>query len=527
MTSAHAAPRPVVDQLRAAAAVEVGALRSLPGGPWPVLAASAGLGAVFAVARLGYSALWSESLAVILVALALGVVGRAPGVAFTVVFAVLDLALAPGRLRDQTPEVLFGRFGTLVMLGTLAVALPSLGRVVESWLLARLRVLGSAMSVPRVAAAVLAAALLGLLVLGWTEAANLFVRGGFVDNTPTDPAVAVLDGQWTVVVAAAAFLSLMRSMALRPRLADDPDLLPLLPSAPVGSPAWIGLTLVRTVVSLALLRGLVSGPVDVVILLAALIGAPLLVLALGRSRLSATLQGVPFGFRLVAAFVLTFVVAVVLFRLPPEPMLGSASFPIVAAVAIGALVFAGLAGVPPSTATTPSGRGLPVVPRAAAAVVSIVAFGTLLLARPAPVAAACHIEITVNAAYVAPASATPPPSGSIADCAADAGTWGLGMMFGGPGGQMAGLLAAMAQGAIASAGAAVSGFMAANAPLIAGVGAVASGLGLGGSPEAPGNYPPPYPDAPPDPGSYPAPPAPPYGEPDPPGTYPAPPPNKY
>lgn len=527
MTSASAAPRPLVAQVRATAMAETAALRGIPGGPWPVLAASAALGAVFAIVPLGYSALWSESLVLILVALALGVVGRAPGLAFTIVFGVVDLALAPGRLNDQTPEVLFGRFGTLVMLGMLAVPLPSLARVTESWLLSRLRVRGQALSGGRIAAALIGAAVLAFLALGWTEAAYLFVRGAFVDNTPTDTAVAVVDGQWGVVVGAAAVLALARSLALRPRLAQDPDLLPLVPSAPAGTPVWVGLLVVRTVVSLAILRGLVSGPVDVVILLVGLVGAPLLVLLLGRSGLGASLQAIPFGIRLIAAFVVMFGVALVLFRLPPEAMLGSESLPIVAAVAIGALVFAALAGLAPRSAASDAGRGLPAVPRGAAAGLMALAFGTLILARPAPAAAACHITITVNVAYVAPGSAPAAASDSLADCASDAGSWALGAMFGGPAAQMAGMVAAMAQGAFASASEMATGLVVAGGPLVTAAAIVASDTSFGGSQDAPGNYPPPYPDAPPDPGSYPAPPPPPYSEPDPQGTYPAPPPNTY
>lgn len=527
MTSASAAPRSLVTQVRTAAAAEVAALGGIPGGPWPVLAAAAVLGVAFAVPSLGYTTLWSESLPLILVALALGVVGRAPGMVFTVAFGLIDLALAPGRLTDQSPEVLFGRFGTLVVLGTLVVALPSLARIAESWLLARLRVRGSALSAPRIAAAAVAAALLGFLALGWTEAAYLFVRGAFVDNTPIDTAVAVFDAQWPLVVAAAVVFALVRSLALRPRLAVDADLLPLLPNPAAGTPAWIALTAVRTVVSLAMLRGIISGPVDLVVLLAALIGAPVLVLGLGRSSAGTALQSVPFGARLIAAFVVMFGVALVLFRLPAEPMLGSSSLPVIAAVAIGTLVFAVLAGLPPRADATPSGAGFPAVPRGAAAALGILAFGTLVLARPAPVAAKCHIVITVNVAYVAPHPATRAEADGLADCAADAGSWAFGAAFGGPAAQMAGFMAAMAQGAMATVGSMVGGFMMSNGALIAGGEAVASAFGIGGSQDAPGSYPPPYPDAPADPPSYPAPPPPPYDAPDAPGTYPAPPPNSY
>jgi hypothetical protein len=155
-----------------------------------------------------------------------------------------------------------------------------------------------------------------------------------------------------------------------------------------GRAALVARVVVYALALVAIL-GLLTSPLDLLILVAAFVAAEVLAGAVARvPGIAAGLAGVPLWARLLGGLAATFIVAQIVTSQLRDPLLGSEFFPMILSMAVGLIIFRILVvgEVPPATAVPPSTRS------AASTVGVVVLFAATaaslaLLASPTPAAA--------------------------------------------------------------------------------------------------------------------------------------------
>lgn len=368
----------------------------------PVLAAVPALLAViafvvFGVMRTGIIDIYSESVLFLVVAVVIGMLSPTVGALFVVAIGIADGQHAIPSIigtADADPSTplgwwplvagLAGRLVAYILLWLLVVEVSLLARQAAasgpvSWLAARV---GAAEPVVHGATAGVTAAFLALV---WTAAMPLVIRAVFMWANWSQPSVwaiyPVQSEGWPIVIAAGvaaglvcAFVAfLMRGREQEAEVTDDV-------SGRRGHASWI----VPRLIGLLLLGSLVSGPIDIALLVLALFAGPLLAQRLWAvAGFSGLLQRVPALIRFVAAYGVSLVVAQWIVSTTFEGVPGSPFFPVLAATGVGVVLYDMLLG-PPAALSAANTRAR--VPAVAAAAV-LVAAGVLSLLAPAVVLA--------------------------------------------------------------------------------------------------------------------------------------------
>ena len=248
------------------------------------------------------SEVYTESLPVMAAMLGIGLIAPAAGALAVVVFAVGDLVLTVTRGELDPPIwALLARLTSYWLLWVLAVEIPVMGRIVAEW-----RIGDETSGAARRAGAVaVGAAVVAAMTYIWIQAAPLLIGVVFRLTRgwggPTVAAMQALQLEGNYLLAAAAILGLLalglRYLGGRPHLAS-PE------SSPSGLP---GGPIVRYVVTVALtlvvLFGVITQPIDVVILLPVLLLArPLADFVLRSTGAGPQLARLPMPIRMILGF---------------------------------------------------------------------------------------------------------------------------------------------------------------------------------------------------------------------------------
>jgi hypothetical protein len=342
-------------RVRTIAAIELARLDRLPGRRWSALLLTIAVAAWFALFRpevaparvIGYGEVWqpvlrdiyTESVPFMVLAVSLGLLGRTPGMLFVLAFGVLDFAYwifigtFASNWAGPRPDTIVGRLILDGLLWVLVVIIPGLQR--RSHEFARRRVPAP------LGGAALSAAATGVLVWAWTAPMPWLQRpamGALVSGSPTYESVAGVQVHDLALAVAAGVVALAVALLLQrgPWFAIA-DRLPLLGESLARTPI-IGHA-VRYGVVLALLLGFMTTPIDLVIILAALVGADLIVLPLARrAHVALHLPGLPAWIGLGVGVLLSGLVSVVIFSMWWGPTAISEFLVIVVAIAVGLLV---------------------------------------------------------------------------------------------------------------------------------------------------------------------------------------------
>lgn len=380
------AARNFIGRARGIARLDLEGLDTLPGRRWPYVGAVVAIGVVFSLARIGILDLYTESIPFLILALAAGLLSRTTGMLMVAVHVVFDLLRALTGFGDtfgpasiQGPEQLVGRLITYWLLWMLVVIIPTLQRVSHyaaiDWLARR--------GTPTIVAAPASAAVAAGFVYLWSTAEPFLIRPAFA-GSPTVEAMEPQRTGWLIALAAFAIATAI-AVAYQRRVWTGADLIPLVRRTGRLDAGGLVMRLIAYAVAIVLLLGLITSPLDVVLLLAALIGGELLVPIMGRAEpMRSLLPRIPFLVRLALALGATFLVSHLLFNVFYQPFLGSEFFPIVLALGIGLVLFRLLVEAAPAPrAAAPAG------PAAAAtsALVALLSVVATSLAFPAAVSA--------------------------------------------------------------------------------------------------------------------------------------------
>jgi hypothetical protein len=392
-------------------------LRSLPNAYTVILVgATVAVAVAFSLLRLGITDIYTESMAFMIIALAIGIASPAAGFLLVLLHIPFDLIAASSSFPELEPflPALAGRAVSWWLLWLLVVAIPLMARALPGATLA------SGQPADRLIRTVLAyaagAVAIGVLLFMWVAAMPFVIRPVFTwtaASVPTTPAIYPLQtsGQFIVVAGVALLLAVT---AVRHRFGaldqeavelDDPDQLGGIEDEPLVSDQleFAGRVAVHAL-TVIVLGGLVSGALDVVLLFGAALVGQLLAGRLSQSTaLGAQLARIPWLVRFVGGFVLSYVVGLVINNFTFEPAFGSEFFPLVLTAAIGLAIFQVLLGATAPASAEPEAAtdsvseetdpGAPVATGAgmaalAAALLSatVLAIGALF-ALPTPVAA--------------------------------------------------------------------------------------------------------------------------------------------
>ena len=308
----------------------------------PPLALAAGLWA--GAAHPGFDVVFSESTAVLLLAVALGVAGAGPGTLFLAGFALGDFFLS-GTGWAPVPV----RIPMLIEYGVLALLVVQVP-IATKGLLARLPLVHRLSPHGAVYAAMAAHALLSAaLVFFWARAAPILLRPAFTwpGGSPSVAAMSILQQRTWLLSAVAAAVSLARvrwqgATVLRPALAARMDALEaeLGAAAPVepltARIAPVPRVAMRAAAVTLLLAGMIGGPVDLLLLggTAAAVEALRSFVSLGAwARL---MERVPPLLRLAAGLAVVYALAAAVLR---TALYGSSFRPIAVLTAAALVVF--------------------------------------------------------------------------------------------------------------------------------------------------------------------------------------------
>jgi hypothetical protein len=399
------AVRHAPERLRAVAASDATLLASLPGGRWTAAVLAAALGLWFGGVHLditpvgtwgafGYGQptqlvlvnIYTESIPFMVAAVAIGLLGRTPGMLLVAIFSVADFAswLLLPRLVNQgggppMPFTVLGHLITYGLLWFLVVTIPRLQRSTHLVLASRGR--RAALLAP-----VGAAVATGVLVWLWTLPVTYAVRPFFNGGPQWQAVWQVQTAGWVIAVGAGVAALLVAVVVQRGHLYWVPDRIPVLGEAVWRTPG-LG-KLIKYAVVLALVAGFITTPLDLAIFVVALLVGDLV-----SPRIGARLRGsVPFP-RLptIVALAIAMLVSALLSAaiLVPwyAPALGSEFLPLVVAIAAAMVVVPIVveALADPGASSVPD---VPRVPPGPGSVVTSLGLATvLLLAMPTAAAA--------------------------------------------------------------------------------------------------------------------------------------------
>lgn len=282
---------------------------------------------------------WTEAPAFILLAIAIGVFSPALGAFLVVVFGVMDIgaaALQPYELRPL-PGALAGRLVATWLLWLLVVEIPVLGRVLAGSV--------RAFAGNRLAVAAVNAALTGTFTLFWAAGAAILVRPIFEwSSLPSGgrmEAYVPMQAGDTVLAAAAAVIAgavaLTRGSGGLLNASPRPGHLG--ESSMARTPA---IAIGRRVIGAALLTiglgGMITAPLDAIVLFATLAGAAPVARRIGaRLSLGSLFGRLPSIVRMAVSIPLVYVVSFLL--IDAESLKGiSEFFPVIVVFALGLFV---------------------------------------------------------------------------------------------------------------------------------------------------------------------------------------------
>ncbi len=299
----------------------------------PLLAIAAGLGVGWA--RPGYTSIYGESLAVIAILVAIGTFGRTIGALTAIAYGAADLAhflaIPDATIGAQVSRDTFlGRLAALEALWIAIVVVPSVARQIEALLEAR----GGDGLPSRVAGAAAGGVVAGAGMYLWSNVMPYLIRPAFKYSPPPQVLQPQAHPQVMAVAVGAAYV--LVALALRRRTVDRIEREPLL-----GRLTGLGAVLYRIALYAALLLlmlGLISGPLDVAVLVASFVvaeaGATAVARA-GRPGAAPRVSGLVIAVGgLVLALAATVVVGRVAGGMWPKGLGDSLFFPIVLAVAV-------------------------------------------------------------------------------------------------------------------------------------------------------------------------------------------------
>jgi hypothetical protein len=373
-------------RLQAILIVDFRSLGIVPGGGWLAILAIVAVIVVFGVLRTGIRDVYTESLPFLITAMLIGYLSRGTGIALVGLFAIVDLIVpivdpAPYSDVGDSPMVLVGRVISWWLLWLLVVSIPTLQRQTRARLTddprrpAAMRLLG----------APLGAAAAGALTFLWSNAQPYLIRPVFAGE-PQSPAMLPQQMPVQLGVTAGA-IALVLGLAYQARIQSPTDFISVLDLNRLHGRAGLVARVVVYSLALIAILGLLTSPLDVVVLVLAFVAAESLAAAVARSGIARTLAGVPLWARLLGGLAATFLVAQVVTSLLQEPALGSEFFPMIVSMAIGIVIFRVLV----VEEIAPVELGTPPRPAASSAVVILLfaAAGatTVLLTSPTPAAA--------------------------------------------------------------------------------------------------------------------------------------------
>jgi hypothetical protein len=282
---------------------------------------------------------FTESLPVMAAMLTIGLLAPAAGALAVIVFAIGDLGLTVVRGELEPPLwALLARIASYWLLWVLAVEIPLIGRMIAEWRIGD----ESASPGKRWGAVAVGAVIVAALTWIWAQAAPLLIGVVFRLTTgwggPTINAMYPLQLDGNYLVAAAAILGLLL-LGLR-YLGRQPDLTPLPPDPPsglTGSPI-VG-HLVTVALTFVVLLGVVTRPIDVVVLLPALLLArPIATYVLRTTGVGPQLARLPMPIRLVVGFAAAVAIGWVIVSILGFQSDLSGFFTMVVALAVGYIV---------------------------------------------------------------------------------------------------------------------------------------------------------------------------------------------
>lgn len=379
----------LVRRLRAIGIIDVNSLNTtVPLGGWIALVLVAVVVVVFGVFRLGIRDIYTESFAFLLAAMALAYLSRGVGLVLTLSFGLVDLIMsvvAPTPYTDlsDNPLALIGRLISWWLLWLLLATIPTLQRQVR----ARLAGAPHRSQPVRLLAVPLSALLAAGLTFLWSNAQPYLIRPVF-SGEPQSPAM--LPQQLPVQLAlAAGIFALVLGFAYHMRAKSPTDFISLVDLGQLSGRNALTARVIVYGLALVAILGLLTSPLDPLILVVAFVVAELLAGVVGATpALREPLGATPLWARLLAGLAATFIVAQIVTSALRAPMLGSEFFPMVLSMAIGLVIFRVLvtAEVTPMSARH-SPRTGSAIPAAALLLVAGLAAATTLLASPLPVAA--------------------------------------------------------------------------------------------------------------------------------------------
>ncbi len=300
----------------------------------PLVALALGLGIGWF--RPGYVSIYGESLAVIVVFVAIGSFGRTIGALAVVAFGIADVAhfllIADPTIGAQVSRgTLVGRIVAPGVLWLVAVLVPSVGRRAE-WIVEDRAGDGGLGRLVGAAAGAVAAA--GGAYL-WANVMPYLIRPAFTYSPP--PQTLQPQQHPAELAIAAAVVFALASVALRRRAVDQVELDPLL-EPPASPPAALVYRVVAYAVLTVLVWGIVSGPADVAVLAAGFLVGEVGAWLAARPTASRALAHLPPLLLAVAGLALSAAVAVAIGGLGgglwPKGLGDSVFFPIVLAIAV-------------------------------------------------------------------------------------------------------------------------------------------------------------------------------------------------
>jgi len=293
-----------------------------------------------------------ESILLLILATALGVLSPALGLVFVLLFSVADLAAAG--LRGQltpVPGAIAGRLLVDMLVYVLVVEVPLRART-----FATVDRAGRAGSGRALRSMVVAAIVGGTLAWGWCEVAAWLIRPAFVWADLSYPSLGAetqLQGSSLLVGVVVGVLSGLAAWWRASRPVAAPRRVGAVPRSAEVPAAWV---VARAALVTFLLSGLITQPFDAVILFAGFAAGPVIAARVRRSGVLRPIAGLALPLRFGLALAASFLISLAVMALAYAPVLGSEFFVVVVAVAAGAVVVPVLlTGVPPRIAA-PAGH---------------------------------------------------------------------------------------------------------------------------------------------------------------------------
>ena len=285
--------------------------------------------------RLRIDHAFSDSSLLVILACVIGALSPSAGVLLVLAYGILDLGVSTtvhGELSPM-PMALAGRLVALLTLWLLVVEIPIAGRMLA---MSMRRLAGN-----RVVVAIIVALATGGLTWVWTQAAPVLLRPlyswAWLAMTPALSAIQALQTAGLVFACVAAAASGVRAFGAAPDELIDVRAILVLPPRPVHRRGVvIAQRLAGAAFLTVVLGGLISGPLDAIVLFVAFAGAgPLAATIARRTPIGGVVGSLPLVAQALLAAALAFGASFVMVGRIIPPRVVSDYFSVIAAVAVG------------------------------------------------------------------------------------------------------------------------------------------------------------------------------------------------